>query len=381
MSHPQAVADGEALNILRERVDRIDRQIIDLLKSRQNVAEQIASHKEACDVPSDHQALEESLIFKMQRFGEEAGLDPDFIEELFGVIVHHARKSNFYRRNGKAIRKGAKVIIVGGTGAMGRYFAALFSDAGYKVESIGRNDWDLAPQLCRNADLAILSVPIGTTESIAARLAPMLPPSCLLVDLTSIKARPMAAMLDAHEGAVMGLHPLFGPNTSKLDKQIIVATDGRHPQQCQWLIDQLSAWGAIVIRTSPTEHDLLMNIVQALRHFATFAIGQFLYQKGVDLGQTLKFSSPIYRLELGMVSRLFSQDPSLYSEIIFASTDRRRLLIEYITSLQANIKMLESADKNAFEKHFSQIAEWFGPFSKQAMRESTYLIDKLIERF
>jgi len=27
------------------------------------------------------------------------------------------------------------------------------------------------------------------------------------------------------------------------------------------------------------------------------------------------------------------------------------------------------------------VAQWFGPFSDQAMRESTFLIDKLIERF
>ena len=43
--------------------------------------------------------------------------------------------------------------------------------------------------------------------------------------------------------------------------------------------------------------------------------------------------------------------------------------------------MLANEDKTAFETHFRQIAEWFEPFSRQALRESTYLIDKLIERF
>ena len=40
-----------------------------------------------------------------------------------------------------------------------------------------------------------------------------------------------------------------------------------------------------------------------------------------------------------------------------------------------------NADKAVFEKHFRQVADWFDPFSRQALRESTYLIDKLIERF
>ncbi len=43
--------------------------------------------------------------------------------------------------------------------------------------------------------------------------------------------------------------------------------------------------------------------------------------------------------------------------------------------------MLEKGDKELFRREFQKIADWFGPFSEQAMRESTFLIDKLIERF
>jgi chorismate mutase/prephenate dehydrogenase len=43
--------------------------------------------------------------------------------------------------------------------------------------------------------------------------------------------------------------------------------------------------------------------------------------------------------------------------------------------------MVESSDREEFEKEFKEIAAWFGPFSEQALRESSFLIDKLIERF
>jgi len=43
--------------------------------------------------------------------------------------------------------------------------------------------------------------------------------------------------------------------------------------------------------------------------------------------------------------------------------------------------MLENVDKVGFIEEFNRIAEWFDPFSEQAMRESSFLIDKLIERF
>jgi chorismate mutase/prephenate dehydrogenase len=118
-----------------------------------------------------------------------------------------------------------------------------------------------------------------------------------------------------------------------------------------------------------------------VRHFATFAFGQFICRRRINLSRTLEFSSPIYRLELGMVGRLFAQDASLYSEIIFASPERRKLLKEYLASLKDNLGMIETDDRESFREEFMKIAEWFGPFSEQAMRESTFLIDKLIERF
>ena len=136
-----------------------------------------------------------------------------------------------------------------------------------------------------------------------------------------------------------------------------------------------------MIPADPQEHDAAMAVIQALRHFATFTFGTFLYERAVALDRTLEFSSPIYRLELGMVGRLFAQDPRLYSEIILATPERRALLRDYVTSLQKNLALIEADDKAAFEERFRKIAAWFEPFSDQALRETTYLIDKLIERF
>ncbi|MCP4719736.1 MAG: prephenate dehydrogenase/arogenate dehydrogenase family protein, partial [Desulfobacteraceae bacterium] len=150
---------------------------------------------------------------------------------------------------------------------------------------------------------------------------------------------------------------------------------------CEWFTEQLGLWGAVIVESTPGEHDEIMEIVQALRHFATFCFGEFLCNRQAKLERTLEFSSPIYRLELGMVGRLFAQDSALYAQIIFATPERRALLKEFILSLGRHIEMLESNDKQLFIDQFNHVAQWFGPFSDQAMRESTFLIDKLIERF
>jgi len=166
-----------------------------------------------------------------------------------------------------------------------------------------------------------------------------------------------------------------------MDRQILVVTPGRRMEACRWLLDQLAAWGNVLVETSPEEHDEIMGIVQALRHFATFAFGHFLSSKRIPILRTLELSSPIYRLELAMVGRLFAQDPSLYAEIVFATPERLALLKDYVQSLQQNLGLVERGDKAEFTARFQRVAEWFGPFSEQALRESTFLVEQLVHRF
>jgi len=372
---------AQELENLRRQLDTIDQKIVSLLAKRQAKVEHVVKLKKTHNLPVYHPAREENLISRLRNQGAEAGLDSDYIEELYRRILRQSRVEQTARLSKKGVRAGATILIVGGMGSMGRYFSQWFGDSGYRVRILDRNDWVNVGRLCHGIELAIISVPIEVTAEVAGKLGPHLPVDCVLADVTSIKERPLNAMLEAYQGPVIGLHPLFGPTTSTMDKQIIVITPGRNLPSCQWLIDQFSAWGTIILQVNAREHDEIMSIVQTVRHFATFAFGQFLCHKQIDLPRTIEFSSPIYRLELGMVGRLFAQDPSLYSEIIFASPKRLALLKDYLSSLVNNLAMVEKGDKEMFRAEFKKIADWFGPFSEQAMRESTYLIDKLIERF
>lgn len=371
----------KSLDSLRRRVDEIDLGIIKLLAERQSEVDKMVTLKKAHNLPVYHPAREENMISERRFLGKNMGLDPDYLEELFRAIMRRSRVDQTETISRKGIRSGATVLIVGGTRGTGKYFLNLFSKSGYNTRAMGSRDWGDIQALCSGIDLALISVPIDSTDAVIRRIAPSLPPRCILADLTSIKELPMKAMMESHKGPVIGLHPLFGPSTSSMDKQIIVTTPGREPDACEWLGEQLAAWGAVIVRSDSREHDDIMAVVQALRHFATFIFGRFIFMRKVDLFRTLEFSSPIYRLELGMVGRLFAQDPALYSEIIFASPERRALLKEYVDSIIGSIAMVEKGDKEEFNKQFRQIAEWFGPFSEQAMRESTFLIEKLIERF
>ena len=296
-------------------------------------------------------------------------------------MLRHSRVGQLNTLSRRGVRPGAKVLIVGGLGNMGRFLANWFRQSDYDVRILDRDDWPQVRSLAAEIELCILAVPIDITPAVAAQIGPHLPSNCVLADITSLKLKPLEAMLKAHAGPVIGLHPLFGPATTTMDKQIVVVSPGRDLEQCQWLLDQLNLWGNVLVETAAAEHDEIMSIVQALRHFATFTFGQFLCSREVPILRTLELSSPIYRLELAMVGRLFAQDPDLYAEIVFATPERQALLKDFIQSLQQNLSLVERGDKAEFVARFRKIAEWFGPFSEQAMRESTFVVEKLVHRF
>lgn len=366
---------------LREEIDQIDRQIVDLLAHRKHAVGKVAEIKQEQALAAWHPAREENLITARRTQAVQAGLDPDYVEDLFRTMLRHSRVGQLDTLGRRSVRPGATVLVVGGRGSMGSFFARWFAQSGYRVRILDREDWAEARALAEGAELAMLAVPIDLTPQVAERIAPLLAPTCVLCDITSLKQAPVDAMLKAHRGPVVGLHPLFGPTTSTMDRQITVVSPGREPEAFRWLLEQLTLWGNVLVETSPAEHDEVMGIVQALRHFATFAFGRFLHSRNVPIARTLELSSPIYRLELGMVGRLFAQDPALYAEIVFATPERLHLLRDYVQSLNQNLEMVERGDKAEFMVQFRKVAAWFGPFGDQAMRESTFLIDKLVHRF
>ena len=212
-------------------------------------------------------------------------------------------------------------------------------------------------------------------EAVIAKL-PQLPDDCILADITSIKQVPLKAMLDVHGGPVLGLHPMFGPDIKSLAKQVVVVCAGRDAQRCQWLIDQFGIWGAVVREELPDRHDRAMEMIQAMRHFTSMVYGIFLQRENADLDELMRLSSPIYRLELAMVGRLFAQSPELYADIIMAADGLPALLDQYRSVLDGLLKRVRNHQRAELIEDFNQARDYFGELAPALLRESSELLRK-----
>ena len=361
------------LTALRDQIDEVDKALLSLLAKRLELVAEVGEVKSQYGLPIYVPERESAMLASRREEAAALGVPPDLIEDVLRRVMRESYSSE-NDKGFKTLQPNLRpVVIVGGGGQMGRLFEKMLTLSGYQVRILEKEDWARAADIVADAGMVIVSVPIHTTVETIARLPP-LPADCILVDLASVKAEPLQAMLAAHQGPVLGLHPMFGPDSGSLAKQVVVYCDGRQPEAYQWFLEQIQVWGARLHRISAVEHDQNMAFIQALRHFATFAYGLHLAEENVRLEQLLALSSPIYRLELAMVGRLFAQDPQLYADIIMSSENNLALIKRYYQRFGEAIGLLEQGDKQAFIDSFRKVEHWFGDYAQRFQSESRTLL-------
>ena len=361
------------LNALRDQIDAVDKQMIDLLAQRLSLVEKVGEVKSEHGLPIYAPDREAAMLASRREEAENRGVPAQLIED----ILRRTMRESYASENDSGFKclntELRSVVIVGGAGQLGRLFSRMFTLSGYQVKLLGSKDWDRADEILKDAGLVVVTVPIHLTEGVIDKLS-NLPEDCILCDLTSVKSKPLSKMLEVHSGPVVGLHPMFGPDVPSLAKQVIVYCDGRGSEQYQWLLKQFSIWGASLCSIDAQEHDHGMTLIQALRHFTSFAYGLHLSRENPDIDKLLQLSSPIYRLELAMVGRLFAQDPNLYGDIILSSQENLDMIKRFHHCFGEAIKVLDGHDKAAFVDSFNQVSDWFGDHSQKFMSESQNLL-------
>ncbi|GEK15707.1 bifunctional chorismate mutase/prephenate dehydrogenase [Aliivibrio fischeri] len=361
------------LSHLRDQIDAVDKQMLDLLAQRLHLVEQVGEVKSAHGLPIYDPSREAAMLASRRSEAEKKGVPPSLIED----ILRRTMRESYSSENDSGFKclkpELRPIVVVGGNGQLGGLFAKMFKLSGYQVRILGSKDWDNSDEILDNAGMVVVTVPINLTIDVINKLS-TLPEDCILCDLTSIKQKPLAAMMEVHKGPVVGLHPMFGPDVPSLAKQVIVMCDGRGKEHYSWLKNQFEIWGAIVRDISANEHDHGMTLIQALRHFTSFAYGQHLAKENPDIEQLLNLSSPIYRLELLMVGRLFAQDPNLYADIILSSDENIEMIKRFHQRFGDAISLLEEHNRSGFIKNFEEVEAWFGDYAEQFLIESKSLL-------
>lgn len=274
---------------------------------------------------------------------------------------------------------GARIGVIGGLGEMGRLFSRFFLERGYRVEIADLDTPRTSREVVEASDIVLFAVPLHLTLDIIRDLLPYTRCDQLLMDLTSLKVAPIKEMLHS-PASVLGLHPMFGGRVSSLIGQTLVACTARIDLPDWTCLRNLFAEAGIQVKeTTPEEHDRMMSIIQVLFHMTTMLTGRVLRDLGVDIAETMEYTSPSYRLEINILGRMFAQNGALYSAITEMNPYTPDIISHFRQGLEAYEEWYRSQDLNAFIHDFEQSAAHLGDYSRRAYQESSALLDFVVK--
>jgi cyclohexadieny/prephenate dehydrogenase len=216
----------------------------------------------------------------------------------------------------------------------------------------------------KDADLVILSIPVGACGPVAEEIAPHLKPGAIISDVGSVKGMVLRDMAPHLPKAVhfIPAHPVAGTEHSGPDSGfaelfinrwcILTPPPEADPAAVEKLASFWRALGANVETMGADHHDLVLAVTSHLPHLIAYTIvGTADELEDVTQAEVLKFSAGGFR----DFTRIAASDPTMWRDVFLANKDA---VLEMLGAFQEDLSKLTRAirrgDGEALFEHFTR---------------------------
>lgn len=201
----------------------------------------------------------------------------------------------------------------------------------------------------KEADLVIISVPVGSSSAVAKTIAPALKAGAILTDVGSTKAS-VIAQIQPHVPAGVHFipgHPLAGTEKSGPDAGfadlfdnrwcIFTPLPGTDPEALEKLSEFWRRCGANIDTMDPSHHDMTLAIVSHLPHIIAYNIvGTADDLETVSKTEVIKYSASGFR----DFTRLAASDPTMWRDVCLHNRDA---ILEMLARFSEDLASLQRA--------------------------------------
>jgi cyclohexadieny/prephenate dehydrogenase len=206
-----------------------------------------------------------------------------------------------------------------------------------------------AAEAVKDADLVIISVPVGSSGEVAAQMAPALKPGAIVTDVGSTK-RSVIAQMEPHIPANVHFipgHPLAGTEKSGPDAGFADLFENRWciftplPDTDAVALEKLSEFwrrcGSNIDTMDPEHHDMVLAIVSHLPHIIAYNIvGTADDLEAVTKTEVIKYSASGFR----DFTRLAASDPTMWRDVCLHNKDA---ILEMLARFSEDLASLQRA--------------------------------------
>jgi chorismate mutase/prephenate dehydrogenase len=124
------------LDELRRQLDKLDRDLLQLVAQRQTASREIARVKRSTGRPTRDYGRERDVILAAREEAAMLGVSPEIAESIMRLLI---RSSLTTQERASVAAQGAgsgrSALVIGGAGKMGGWFVQFLNSQGFDVES------------------------------------------------------------------------------------------------------------------------------------------------------------------------------------------------------------------------------------------------------
>ncbi len=206
-----------------------------------------------------------------------------------------------------------------------------------------------AADAVRDADLVIVSVPVGSSGDVAKTIAPALKPGAIVTDVGSTKSSVVAQMQPHIPAGVHFIpgHPIAGTEKSGPDAGfpelfenrwcIFTPLPGTDPKALEKLSEFWRRCGSNIDTMEHQHHDMVLAIVSHLPHIIAYNIvGTADDLETVTKSEVIKYSASGFR----DFTRLAASDPTMWRDVCLHNKDA---ILEMLSRFSEDLAYLQRA--------------------------------------
>lgn len=345
------------LNHLRAELGAVDRQLIELIGRRLELSSAIGAEKRRAGRSVRDYRQERDVIERARTAAAELSVPPDVAEQLMLLLIRSSL--TVQEREGVAVSgagDGRRVLVIGGAGKMGRWFARFLSSQGFAVEIADpagpvagyphHADWQA---VTLDHDIVVVAAPMRVSAEILAQLAKR-PPRGLVFDIGSLKSplRDGLLALRAAGARVTSVHPMFGPDTELLSGRHVLFIELGVPEATREARELFASTMAVTSEMDLESHDRLVAYVLGLSHALNIAFFTALGNSGETAPVLAKLSSTTFDAQLAVASRVATENPHLYFEIQSLNDYGTESLSALLYAVERLRSVVRAGDEDAF---------------------------------
>lgn len=345
---------------LRKELARLDEELLRAVARRRELVFELGRLKEQTGQAVRDFDQERLVIERARRRAEELGISTSLSDAIMRLLIGDALTAQEKQRiSHSGAGSGKSVLVIGGAGRMGRWFARFLASQAYRVVVADPSgqveglewhaDWRA---LSLDQDIIVVATPLRIAAEIMTELAGRRPQG-LVFDIGSLKGplqKALGRLLDAGV-KVTSMHPMFGPDTDLLSGRHVIVVDVGNGAAASEAAGLFASTMVEIVPMSLDDHDRLIATILGLSHATNIAFFSALGESGESVAKLAGMSSTTFEQQLAVAEKVSSESPSLYFEIQYLN----RYGIDVLERLQKVVGDLAATVRAGDEAAFTEM--------------------------